>query len=262
MGELSTERKNAWLARVAERLEAARDRIMAANARDVAAAAEKGVPEPMRNRLGISDGKWADMLQGLHDVIALPDPVGRITNHSVRPNGLRVGQMAIPLGVICHDLRVAAQRHGRRGGALREGGQRRDPARRLARPSTRIRRSARSCARRPATSAFPRTRSRSCPTTDRAAIDVLLRAHRLRSISSFPRGGAGLIRKVMAESTIPVIAHDAGVCHIFIDESAPTPRWRVATRARVEDPPDARLQRARDAALPSRRRADRLARRA
>ena len=100
MGELSTQDKNAWLARTAERLETARDRIMAANERDVQAAAEKGVPETMRNRLGISDGKWADMIQGLQDVIALPDPVGRISNHSVRPNGLRVGQMAIPLGVI------------------------------------------------------------------------------------------------------------------------------------------------------------------
>ncbi len=162
MGELSTERKNAWLQRVAERLEASRDRIMAANARDVDAAAEKGVPEPMRNRLGISDGKWADMIQGLRDVIALPDPVGRITNHSVRPNGLRVGQMSIPLGVIAMIYEVAAQRHGRRSGALLEGRQRRDPARGLRGlplESGARRRAARGG---PTTSVFPRTRSRSC----------------------------------------------------------------------------------------------------
>ncbi len=89
LGEMSTERKNAWLVRVAERLEGARHMILEENARDITAAAKKGVAEPLRNRLGISDGKWNDMLQGLRDVVSLPDPVGRISNHSVRPNGLR-----------------------------------------------------------------------------------------------------------------------------------------------------------------------------
>ena len=100
MGELSTERKNAWLARVASRLASSKSRIMEANARDIDAAAEKGVSAPLRGRLAISDGKWDDMIQGRHDVASLPDPIGRISNHSVRPNGLGVAQMAIPLGVI------------------------------------------------------------------------------------------------------------------------------------------------------------------
>ena len=220
MGELSTERKNAWLARVVSRLESGRDRIMEANARDIAAAAEKGVSAPLRGRLAISDGKWADMIQGLHDVASLPDPVGRISNHSVRPNGLRVGQMAIPLGVIAMiyesrpnvtvDAAALCVKAGNavilRGGSeaihsnLALGEELREAAREEGIPEDAI---------------------TIVPTTDRAAIDVLLKLNKSIDLV-IPRGGAGLIHKVIAESTIPVIAHDAGVCHIFIDESADT----------------------------------------
>jgi glutamate-5-semialdehyde dehydrogenase len=218
MGELSTERKNAWLARTAERLEAARDRIMTANARDVDAAAKKGVPEAMRNRLGISDGKWSDMIQGLHDVIALPDPVGRLSNHSVRPNGLRVSQMAIPLGVIAmiYESRPnvtvdAAALCLKSGNAviLRGGSEAFYSNQAL---GEELRAAARDVG-------VPEDAITLLPTTDRAAIDVMLKLNDSIDLV-IPRGGSGLIRKVMAESTIPVIAHDAGVCHIFIDDSA------------------------------------------
>jgi len=218
MGELSTERKNAWLARVAERLDAARPKIMEANAKDVAEAAEKGVPETMGNRRGISDGKWADMIQGLHDVIALPDPVGRISNHSVRPNGLRVGQMAIPLGVIAmiYESRPnvtvdAAALCLKAGNAviLRGGSEAFHSNQAL---GAELRAAARD-------ERVPEDAITILPTTDRAAIDVMLKLNDSIDLV-IPRGGAGLIRKVMAESTIPVIAHDAGVCHVFIDESA------------------------------------------
>ncbi len=218
MGELSTERKNAWLARVAERLEDARETIMAANARDVAAAAEKGVPATMRNRLGISDAKWADMIQGLSDVIALPDPVGRISNHSVRPNGLRVGQMAIPLGVIAmiYEARPnvtvdAAALCLKAGNAviLRGGSEAFHSNRAL---GEELRAAARDVG-------VPEDAITILPTTDRAAIDVMLKLSDSIDLV-IPRGGSALIRKVIAESTIPVIAHDAGVCHVFLDESA------------------------------------------
>lgn len=218
MGELSTQDKNAWLARTAERLEAARDSIMAANEQDVQAAAEKGVPETMRNRLGISDGKWADMIQGLLDVIALPDPVGRISNHSVRPNGLRVGQMAIPLGVIAmiYESRPnvtvdAAALCLKAGNAvvLRGGTEAFHSNQAL---GLELRAAARD-------SGIPEDAITILPTTDRAAIDVMLKLNDSIDLV-IPRGGSGLIRKVIAESTIPVIAHDAGVCHVFLDESA------------------------------------------
>jgi len=220
MGELSTERKNAWLARCAERLEASRDRIMQANAKDVEAAAEKGVAAPLRGRLAISDGKWADMIQGLHDVAALPDPVGRISNHSVRPNGLRVGQMAIPLGVIAmiYESRPnvtvdAAALCVKAGNAviLRGGSE-------AIHSNLALGEELRAAARE---EGIPEDAIAIIPTTDRAAIDVLIKLNESVDLV-IPRGGPGLIHKVIAESTIPVIAHDAGVCHIFIDESADT----------------------------------------
>jgi glutamate-5-semialdehyde dehydrogenase len=220
MGELSTQRKNAWLARAAERLDAAREQIMEANARDIAEAAGKGVPEPMRKRLGISEGKWSDMLQGLRDVMALPDPVGRITHHSVRPNGLRVGQMAIPLGVIAmiYEARPnvtvdAAALCLKAGNAviLRGGSEAFHSNRAL---GEELRAAARD-------TDLPEDAITLLPTTDRAAIDILLQLNQSIDLV-IPRGGPGLIRKVMAESTIPVIAHDAGVCHVFLDESADT----------------------------------------
>ena len=218
MGEMSTDRKNAWLLRVAERLEAAHESILEANARDIAAAAETGVPEPLRNRLGISDGKWSDMLQGLRDVAALPDPVGRITNHSVRPNGLQVGQMAIPLGVIAmiYESRPnvtvdAAALCVKAGNAviLRGGSE-------AIHSNLALGNELRAAA---VDVGLPENAVTLIPTTDRAAIDVMLKLNESIDLV-IPRGGPGLIRKVVAESTIPVISHDAGVCHVYLDASA------------------------------------------
>ncbi|MGI9431713.1 MAG: hypothetical protein ACR2PQ_05850, partial [Myxococcota bacterium] len=97
---LSTSDKDAWLLRCAERLEAAKSEILAANQKDIAEAKAKGVAAPMVRRLDLSGGKWEDMIDGLRQVAALPDPIGEITDSSLRPNGLRVGRMRIPLGVI------------------------------------------------------------------------------------------------------------------------------------------------------------------
>ena len=84
LSELSTREKDAWLLRAVERLDAARDRVRAENRRDLDAATEKGVAEPLVRRLELSDGKWNDMLAGLRDVAALPDPVGRVEDLRVR----------------------------------------------------------------------------------------------------------------------------------------------------------------------------------
>ena len=100
LAEFSTREKDAWLLRAVERLQAAQDQILSENRHDLEAAAERGVAEPLVRRLELSDEKWNDMLAGLRDVAALPDPVGRIEDLRVRPNGLRVGRMRIPLGVI------------------------------------------------------------------------------------------------------------------------------------------------------------------
>jgi glutamate-5-semialdehyde dehydrogenase len=218
LGELNTKIKNDWLLRVADRLEAAKEKILEANARDMEQAREKGVAEPLVNRLGISDGKWRDMLEGLRDVAALPDPVGRIHNHSVRPNGLRVGQMSIPLGVVgmIYESRPnvtvdSAALCVKAGNAvvLRGGSE-------AIHSNLALGEELRAAC---VDVGLPEDSVVIVPTTDRAAIDVLLKANQFVDLI-IPRGGNALIKKVMAESTIPVICHDAGVCHIYIDASA------------------------------------------
>ena len=229
LGEIDTRTKNAWLARAAERLEAARTEILDANARDLEGAREKNVSEPLVNRLSLSDARWNDMIQGLRDVAVLPDPVGGVDSERVLPNGLRVGRMRIPLGVIAIiyesrpnvtvDAAALCIKSGNavilRGGSeaihtnLALGEQLRGAA---------------------CDTGVPEDAVTVVPTTDRAAIDVLLQADRDIDLV-IPRGGPGLIQKVTETSRIPVIKHDAGICHVYIDASADV---KMATRIAVD----------------------------
>ena len=218
LSELSTAEKNAWLLRCTERLEAARERIREANARDMAAAAEKGVAEPLVQRLELSDGKWADMIAGLRDVAALPDPVGAIEDMRVRPNGLRVGRMRIPLGVIgiIFESRPnvtvdAAALCVKAGNAviLRGGSE-------AIHSNLALAQELRGAA---TDTGVPEDAVVVVDTTDREAISFLVRESKHVDLI-IPRGGPGLIRMVTENSHIPVIAHDAGVCHIFLDATA------------------------------------------
>jgi len=216
--ELSTAVKDAWLLHAAERLEAERDAILAANAHDVEAAERNGVAPPMVRRLALEGDKWRDMVAGLRDIAALPDPVGTIEQLRVRPNGLRVGRMRIPLGVIgiIYESRPnvtvdAAALCVKAGNAvvLRGGSE-------AIHSNLALADVLRSAA---AEVGVPEDAIGIFRTTDRAAIAPLLKADRYVDLM-IPRGGPALIRRVMAESSIPVIAHDMGVCHVFIDESA------------------------------------------
>jgi len=218
MAELTTREKDAWLLRAAERLEAAKAGILAANAEDLAEARESGVAEPLVNRLELSDSKWRDMLAGLRDVAALPDPVGSVENVRVRPNGLRVGRMRIPLGVIgiIYESRPnvtvdAAALCLKSGNAviLRGGSE-------AIRANLALAAELREAARE---TGVPEDAIGIVPVTDREAIDWLLREEKNVDLI-IPRGGHGLIRKVVENSRIPVIKHDAGVCHVFLDASA------------------------------------------
>ena len=219
MGELDTPTKNAWLERAAERLESARGQILAANARDVSQARDNGVPAALAGRLELSDTKWRHMIQGLRDVAALEDPVGQIVDQRQLPNGLQVGRMRIPLGVIgiIYESRPnvtvdAAALCVKSGNAviLRGGSEAFLSNRALGEELCAACRDV----------GVPEAAVAVFPTTDRAAIDILLTADRDVDLI-IPRGGPGLIRKVTETSTIPVIKHDAGVCHVFIDASGP-----------------------------------------
>ncbi len=218
IAELSTREKDAWLLRAADRLEAAQGRILEANALDLDAARERGIAAPLVKRLELAESKWRDMLAGLRDVAGLPDPVGRIESMATRPNGLRVGRMRIPLGVIgiIYESRPnvtvdAAALCVKAGNSviLRGGSE-------AIHSNLALAEELRAAA---VDTGVPEDAVSIVETTDRKAIDHLLREDRCIDLM-IPRGGPGLIRKVSEESRIPVIKHDAGICHVFIDASA------------------------------------------
>jgi glutamate-5-semialdehyde dehydrogenase len=218
VADLGTQTKDAWLLRSAERLEAAKESILDANRADMRAAEARGVEAPLVRRLDLAGEKWAAMVDGLRQVAALPDPVGTITETRVRPNGLRVGRMRIPLGVIAiiYESRPnvtvdAAALCVKAGNAviLRGGSEALQSNLALA---AELRAAAEE-------TGVPEAAIAVVPVTDRAAVDHLLTLDRYVDLL-IPRGGSGLIRKVVAESTIPVLKHDAGVCHVFLDASA------------------------------------------
>ncbi len=215
---LPTSTKDAWLKRAAERLEPAREAILEANRRDIAEAEAMGLEAPMVRRLSLGDGKWESMIDGLRQVASLPDPVGEISDMKVRPNGLRVGRMRIPLGVIgmIYESRPnvtvdAAALCVKAGNAviLRGGSEAFHSNQAL---GEQLRLAADDVG-------LPGDAIQVMPTTDRVAIDHLLKMDRYVDLM-IPRGGYTLIRKVMRESSIPVLAHDEGICHVYLDASA------------------------------------------
>ena len=218
LGSMRTREKDAWLLRAAERLEEARDAILAENRKDIEEATARGIAAPMVSRLDLAGGRWDDMLAGLRQIASLPDPVGEVTRMRVRPNGLRVGQMRIPLGVIgmIYESRPnvtvdAAALCIKAGNAciLRGGSE-------AIRTNLALGDALRAAAR---DTGLPEDAVALVPRTDRAAIDHLLKASRYVDLI-IPRGGPGLIRRVTENTTIPVLCHDAGICHVFLDESA------------------------------------------
>ncbi len=216
--ELDSAQKDAWLHRAAERLESRREAIRGANQQDLRLAVEKGVATPLVNRLELSDDKWRNMIAGLRDVANLPDPVGRVEQQSVRPNGLRVGRMRIPLGVIgiIYESRPnvtvdAAALCVKAGNAviLRGGSEALNSNLALA---AELRAAA-------AETDVPEDALCIVSVRDREAVDCLIRQDRYLDLV-IPRGGPGLIRKVTENATVPVLKHDAGVCHVYLDASA------------------------------------------
>jgi glutamate-5-semialdehyde dehydrogenase len=215
---LSTETKNTLLRQMAEALEEKRQFIQEENRMDLAAGRIKGLSAAMLDRLELSDKVMASMICGLQEVAALPDPVGEILNLSKRPNGLMVGRMRIPLGVIgmIYESRPnvtvdAAALCLKAGNAiiLRGGSEAIHSNLALAEVLQGV-----LTARNIDPSAI-----QVVPVTDRAAVTTLLAQEEFIDLI-IPRGGEGLIRFVSETSRIPVLKHYKGVCHIFVDRSA------------------------------------------
>ncbi|MBF0627030.1 MAG: glutamate-5-semialdehyde dehydrogenase [Magnetococcales bacterium] len=210
--------RNRALALMADRLLADREALQAANALDLAAAEANGLTPAMIDRLRLTDKGIQAMADGVREVAALPDPVGEITEMKPRPNGMLVGRMRVPLGVIgiIYESRPnvtadAAALCVKSGNAviLRGGSEAIHSNRAIA-----------ACLAAGLQEAgLPAAAVQFIDTTDRAAVGALLKSDRYVDII-IPRGGKGLIQRVMEESHIPVIKHLDGICHTYVDRYA------------------------------------------
>ena len=217
VGQLSTQRKNEALLAMADALEAEQAAILAANAQD-SEAAQGYIGDVMLDRLRLTPARVAAMAQGIRDVAKLPDPVGRVLEETVRPNGLKIQKVSVPMGVIAiiyesrpnvtSDAAALALKSGNvcilRGGkeafrsacaitdALRAGLRRAgvtENAVNLVRSTSRD--------------------SAAALMTAQGYVDLLI-----------PRGGAGLIGACVRNATVPCIATGTGICHVYVEKTA------------------------------------------
>ena len=218
MATLSTAVKNDLLEAMAAALENQAEELQAANELDLVAARERGLAPAMIDRLALDAGRISAMADGLREVAQLPDPVGEITGMRRRPNGIQVGRMRIPLGVIgiIYESRpnVTADAAGlclKSGNAvvLRGGSE-------ALHSNTAIGRVLKAELAR---FGLPTAALQVVTTNDRDAVTELLKLEDEIDLI-IPRGGEGLIRFVSEHSRIPVIKHYKGVCHTFVDASA------------------------------------------
>ncbi len=214
----SSRDKNRALEAIADALTAARADLQDANARDLEAARARDLEAALLDRLALNDNRIRAMADGLRQVAALPDPIGEISGMSYRPSGIQVGRMRVPLGVIgiIYEARPnvtadAAALCLKSGNAtiLRGGSEAVQSNQAIA-----------ACvARGLAEAGLPADAVQIVAVTDRAAVGELLRMKEYVDII-VPRGGQGLIDRVMQDSQIPVIKHLHGICHVYIDDAA------------------------------------------
>ena len=210
--------KDAALEAMADALVENSAAILAANAEDVAAAGSAGTPEHLIDRLRLDSSRVGAMAQGLREVAALPDPVGEVVRGSTLANGLELRQVRVPFGVIgmIYEARpnVTADAAGiclKSGNAVLLRG-----SSSALHSNTAIVEVLRSAI---ASAGLPADVVQLAPGEGHDAVKELLRARGLVDLL-IPRGGAGLIRTVVEESTVPVIETGVGNCHVYVDEAA------------------------------------------
>ena len=218
LGAASTAQKNQALLTMADRLLTEQDRILAANAADMATGKTKGLSAALLDRLLLTPARIEAMAEGLRQVAALPDPIGECVSGVRRPNGLEIRKVRVPFGVIAmiYEARpnVTVDAAGlclTTGNAViwRGGSEAIESNKALAAILIEAGRAA----------GLPDGTVSLIETTDREAVNRLLKLNRYIDVI-IPRGGAGLIRTVVENSTVPVIETGIGVCHTFVDESA------------------------------------------
>src|SRR5260221_568892 len=217
LARLATADKNRCLLAMADALEHHTAPITEANALDMDAGAKLGLSTAMLDRLKLEDKRIAAMAQGLREVAALPDPVGRLLDSRVRPNGLKLQKISTPIGVvvIIYESRPnvtadAASLCFKSGNAtiLRGGKEAMNSNQTIARIMVEAGKSA--------LSAFPEHAIQVVTTADREAIKELLALTQYVDLC-MPRGGESLIRAVAECSKVPVIKHYKAVCHVYVD---------------------------------------------
>ena len=237
LSRLATGDKNACLLAMADALEQDAAAIKEANARDMEVGANMGLSSAMLDRLKLDDKRITAMAKGLREVAALPDPVGRVLDERVRPNGLKLRKVSTPIGVvvIIYESRPnvtadAASLCFKSGNAtiLRGGKEALNSNLAIARIMIE--------AGRRTLAAFPEHAIQVVPTTDRDAIKELLSLTQYVDLC-MPRGGEGLIRAVAECSKVPVIKHYKGVCHVYVDGEADLKMAEeIALNAKVQRP--------------------------
>ena len=218
MAAASTAEKNKALLCLADLLEAKGQEIFEANKQDLAKALENGLKESFVDRLRVTEKVLQLMAEGARQTAALPDPVGEISEMRRRPSGIQVGRMRVPLGVlgIIYESRPnvtvdAACLAIKSGNAciLRGGSEAFETNRilgELVQEALTI-------------AGLPTQAVQIAPTTDRAFVGELIRANKYIDVI-IPRGGKGLISRLAAEATVPMIHHLDGICHTYVDKDA------------------------------------------
>jgi glutamate-5-semialdehyde dehydrogenase len=215
----STDAKNEALGRMAARLEAGTKKIIEANREDLEAAEKKGRDSAFLDRLMLDALRIASMAKGLHEVAALPDPVGRTIASWTRPNGLQISRVRVPLGVIgiIYESRpnVTADAAGlclKSGNAviLRSGSESFLTSLVIANLLTEA----------VTASGLPAASIQLVPTVDRSAVGFMLGGLGGAIDVLVPRGGKSLVARVQEEARVPVFAHLEGVCHVYVDRNA------------------------------------------
>lgn len=231
----STAVKNAALLAMAAALEAQQSEILAANERDMTAAAAKGMKSSMLDRLKLTAERISGMADGLRQVAGLADPVGNVIDGKTLPNGLHITKIRVPLGVIgiIYEARpnVTADAAGlclKSGNAvILKGG---SEAMESNKTVTAI------LAQAAEGAGIPAGSIQFIDTSDRQAVQDLIHMNGLVDVV-IPRGGAGLIQAVVRNASVPVIETGAGVCHTYVDKDADVEMaMKIAFNAKVQRP--------------------------
>lgn len=218
LSQLTSEEKNAVLLAMAEGIRAAVPELIEANAKDLEAAAAKGLSGAMIDRLRLDEKRIEAMAAGVAEVAALADPVGQVMETWTRPNGMRLEQVRVPIGTIgiiyesrpnvTSDAAVLCLKTGN-ATILRGGSEAIHSNRAIAEVLTKAGEAA----------GLPEHAIQLIPFTDRSSVSALCAMDKWLDVI-IPRGGRGLIETVVAQARMPVIKHYDGICHTYIDAAA------------------------------------------